>query len=79
MKRTFCCLLHASDCVEEVEVVVEKIAGLEHLGDEEWVRTATYRLVSYPSTCKCGGYVPHSDPPQEVLRAAYHANDAEEV
>lgn len=76
MKRTFCCLLHASDCVEEVEVTIDEGPCFV---DDPCLGGKWYTLVSYPSTCKCGGYVPHADPPQEELRRAYNANDAEEV
>lgn len=85
MKRhCFVCLFHSSDCCEEVECVVERRAltvnevgvTTQRLTEEDWY---TYQLVSYPTSCKCGRPVPHSDPPQEALRAAWGLPEAEDI
>lgn len=84
MKRvTFMGFPHTSDCCEEVECVVEReripvgTIGNRHIPRQEPVYH--YRLVSYPSQCKCGYPIHIAEPSQAELKDAWNLPEAEDA
>lgn len=80
MKRSvFLNFPHTSDCCEENECVVERSEEMVVRDGKHYRSRFTYRLLEYPSWCKCGHPIHLAEPSQAEMAEAFHAPESEAV